>query len=159
MSFAKKLFFVVIFITIFMESGGTSLDPWTGFAGFFHADIKSWLPPSGIIFTPLEIAVIVIIGAWVLRGSRERRFHFERGLLYWPVLALGGVVIYGVLMGALQSGDNLDIALWEVRELGYGVIIYFLVGLLFTHRRDLNTLTWVVLTAACLLGIECIIRY
>lgn len=159
MSFAKKLFFISIFFSLLMDSGGTASDPWEGFAGYFHADIKSWLPQSGIILNPLEIIAIVVFLAWALRGRRDRRFRFERGLLFWPMIALLGVLAAGVLWGAIQPGDNLDTALWEIRELAYCVIIYFLVGILFTHRRDLNTLTWILLISAFLLGLECLIRY
>lgn len=159
MTFAKRLFFVALFVILLMESGGSVHDPWSGFSSFFHEDIKSWLPASGIIFNPLEIAMIVIFFAWLLRGRRDRRLRFERGLLFWPVTALAGILVFGLLWGAIQPGYNFNIALWEIRAVGYTIIAYFLVGILFTHRRDLSTLTWVVLAAAFLLGVECIIRY
>jgi hypothetical protein len=159
MAFAKKLFFTALFLSLLMEAGGTLKDPWSNIDWYFHADIKSWLPASGIILNPLEITMIVILIAWALRGRRAHLFRFERGLLYWPMLVLIGVLVFGLLWGAIQPGDNFNIALWEIRSMGYCIIAYFLVGILFTHRRDLNTLIWVILVSAFLLGIECLVRY
>ncbi len=101
----------------------------------------------------------MIFLAWALRGRRNRRYHFEKGLLFWPVVVFGSALLLSLLWGQVQSGGDLTIALWEVRSLFYGIIAYFLVGILFTHRRDLDTLTWVILIASMLMGLECIIRY
>jgi hypothetical protein len=160
MAFARKLFFAALFLSILMEATTTNKDPWSGgFAWYFHADLKSWIPATGIPANPFELAMIVIFIAWGLRGRRDKRFHFERGLLYWPILAVTGMLTFGVLWGLTRSGSDLTIALDEVRALFLCVAAYFLVGLLFIHRRDLETLTWIILISACLLGIECSIRY
>ncbi len=160
MAFARKLFFLTLFLSILMESTTTSKDPWSGgFAWYFHADLKSWLPQTGMPFNPFELIVFVIVIAWALRGRRDKRFHFERGLLYAPIMAVAAMLVYGVFWGFVRSGSDLTIALQEVRALAYGIIAYFLVGILFTHRRDLETLTWTILISSFCLGIECIIRY
>ncbi len=159
MALGRKLFFAALFLSLLMESSTSSKDPWAGFAWYFHADLKSWLPQTGLPLNPLEIIVIVILIAWLARGRRDRRFHFERGLLFWPVVAMAAMLAFGVLWGAAQSGSDFTKALFEVRALAYCVMAYFLVGILFTHRRDLDTLTWIFLIAALLLGIEDIIRY
>jgi hypothetical protein len=159
MGFGKKLFFVALFLSLLMETQSTSKDPWAGFAWYFHADLKSWLPQIGLAFNPLEITIVVILFAWLLRGRKNLHFRFERGLLFWPIVALTGVLVYGLLWGFVQPGSDFTKALFEVRALAYCVIAYFLVGILFTRRRDLDTLTWVILIAAFLLAIECIIRY
>lgn len=160
MTFARKLFFITLFLSILMESTTTSKDPWSGgFAWYFHADLQSWLPQISIPFNPFEIIAFVIIVAWALRGRRDKHFHFERGLLYGPILAVAAMLVYGVFWGFVRSGSDLTIALQEVRALAYGIIAYFLVGILFTHRRDLETLTWTILISSFCLGIECIIRY
>jgi hypothetical protein len=160
MAFARRLFFTTLFLSILMESTTTLKDPWSGgFAWYFHADLKSWIPQSGIPFNPFELIIFVIIVAWGLRGRRDQRFHFERGLLYWPIMAVAAMLLYGILWGIVRSGSDLTIALQEVRALAYFIITYFLVGILFTHRRDLETLTWTVLISSFCLGIECSIRY
>jgi hypothetical protein len=160
MKFAKRLFFIVLFLSILTEATTTSLDPWSGsFSWYFHADLKSWLPQSGIPFNPFEVTIAVIFIAWALRGRRDQRFHFEKGLLYRPIMAFIIALIFSLLWGAMQPGGDFTVALWEVRSFALAIIAYFLIGILFTHRRDLDTLTWVILVAALLMGIECIIRY
>ena len=159
MGFAKKLFFITLFISLLMESQTTSKDPLGNLGWYFHADLKSWLPQTGLALNPLEIVIIIILLVWAMRGRRDRRFHFERGLLFWPVVALAGMLAYGLLWGFVQSGSDFTKALFEVRALAYCVAAYFLVGILFTHRRDLDTLTWIILIASFLLGIDCIVRY
>ncbi len=160
MAFAKKFFFVVLFLSILTEATTTPKDPWSGsFSWYFHADLKSWLPQTGIPLNPFEISIIIIFLVWAMRGRRDRRFHFERGLLFWPVMVFAGTLLISLLWGATQSGNNFTVALWEVRSLTLALVAYFLVGILFTHRRDLDTLTWIILIATLLMGIECIIRY
>jgi hypothetical protein len=160
MAFARKLFFATLFLSILMESQAANTDPWFNtVAWYFHADLQSWVQGIGIALNPIEIVLIIIVVAWMLRGRKDKRYHFERGLLYWPILALFAMLLYGVLWGLVRSGSDLAIALQEVRALFYCVIAYFLVGILFTHRRDLETLTWVILISAFLLGIEDTIRY
>lgn len=160
MAFGKKLFFAALFISLLMESQTTSKDPWSGsFAWYFHADLKSWIPQTGLPLNPLEITIIVILLAWALRGRRDRRYHFEKGLLFWPIIGLTTMLAYGLLWGAIQSNSDFTVALWEIRALAYCVIAYFLVGILFTHRRDLDTLTWVILISILLMAVECLIRY
>lgn len=159
MGFAKKFFFLTLFISLLMESQTTSKDPWGQLGWYFHADLKSWLPETGLALNPLEISIIVILLAWALRGRRDRRYRFERGLLFAPIVAFAGILAYGLLWGFVQSDSNFTTALFEVRALAYCVAAYFLVGILFTHRRDLETLTWTILIASFLLGIDCIVRY
>jgi hypothetical protein len=160
MAFARKLFFATLFLSLLMESQAANTDPWfNSLAWFVHADLQSWMPGTSIALNPIEIVLMIIVVAWALRGRRDKRFHFERGLLYWPMLAVAAMLVYGVLWGLLRSGSDLTIALQEVRALSYCVIAYFLVGILFTHRRDLETLTWGILISTFLLGIEDSIRY
>ena len=160
MGFAKKLFFITLFISILMEEATTSKDPWSGnFAWYFHADLKSWLPQTSIPLTPIEIAILLIFFIWAMGGPRNRHFRFERGLLFWPIIGLAGLLLFGFFWGATKSGSDLTVGLWEIRSLAFVVLTYFLVGILFTHRRDLDTVTWVILISTALLGIECIIRY
>src|SRR5690348_14791656 len=144
MAFAKKLFYALIVILI-LENSASTLDPWGNIMWYVGADIKSWLPQTGIPLNPFEIILVIILLVWALRGRRDRRFHFERGLLFWPVVAFGAMLIISLLWGAMQSDSNFTVALWEIRALGFGFVAYFLVGLLFTHRRDLDTLAWVIL--------------
>src|SRR5689334_17009196 len=115
MGFAKKLFFITLFLSLLMESQTTSKDPLGNLGWYFHADLKSWLPQTGLALNPLEIVIIIILLVWAMRGRRDRRFHFERGLLFWPVVALAGMLAYGLLWGFVQSGSDFTKALFEVR--------------------------------------------
>jgi len=159
MAFGRKLFFATLFISLLMETDSNPKDPWSGFAWYFHADLKSWLPQISLALNPVEIAVIIVALAWVLRGRYDRQFRFERGLLFWPIIGLLGTLAFGLLWGIAHGGDNFTVALWELRALALCAIAYFLVGILFTRRRDLDILTWVILISSLLLGIECIVRY
>ncbi|HLW00787.1 MAG TPA: O-antigen ligase family protein [Ktedonobacterales bacterium] len=159
MAFAKKLFFTVLVVAIIENSASAPNDPWSGIAWYLSADIKSWLPQSGIAANPFEIMLLLVLLIWALRGRKDRRFHFERGLLFWPVVTFGALLLFSLLWGTFQPGSNFTVGLWEVRALGIGILAYFLVGILFTHRRDLDTLTWAILIAALFLAIEDLIRY
>ncbi len=160
MGFAKKLFLFTLFISILMEENTTSKDPWSGMlAWYIHADLKSWLPQSGVPLTPIEIVILLVLFIWAMRGPRNQRYRFERGLLFWPIIGLIGLLLYGFLWGASRPGSDITVGLWEIRAMALAALAYFLVGILFTHRRDLDTVTWVILISTALLGIECIIRY
>ncbi len=159
MAFAKKLFFIALVAAILENSASAPTDPWSDITWYLSADIKSWLPQSGIPLNPFEITLLLILLIWALRARKDRRFHFERGLLFWPVVTFGVLLLFSLMWGEAQSGSNFTVGLWEVRALGLGILTYFLVGILFTHRRDLDTLTWAILIATLFLAIEDIIRY
>src|SRR5579859_6709086 len=99
MAFGRKLFFATLFISLLMETDSNPKDPWSGFAWYFHADLKSWLPQISLALNPVEIAVIIVALAWVLRGRHDRQFRFERGLLFWPIIGLLGTLAFGLLWG------------------------------------------------------------
>jgi hypothetical protein len=161
-TFARRLFFVVVTISLMTEGAPYAADSLAQVGWYLHTDLKKWAP-VGIAFTVIELSLITCALCWFLRSaSARRRFAFIRGRLLAPIVAFGVAVAIGVLWGMIQGGVGPfpDIyALFEIRGFGVLIFAYFLVGMLVRDERDLSTLVWCALIACMGLAVENLLRY
>lgn len=155
---ARRFFAIVVGATLALGASGLTADPWGALSWYVHADLKSWTH-TPIIFTPIEISLMVLAAMWLFRNVRARRaFTFQRGSLFVPLLVFVGCLALGVLNGQLQ-GVSLNIALWEVRGFLMLLAVYLLACAMVHTDDDLNRLVWAVLIAATVLSVENLIRW
>lgn len=155
---AYRLFLIVTFLAIMLESGGLLADPLEQLGANFHSDLTN-VVHIHIIVSVFEILILLTFALWLFRGSHVRRaVPFQSGTLYVPVLIFAGVLVFGVLYGQMRGGATLTEALWEVRGFLMMIAAYFLIGMFVHTDKEANHLTWVLLIAPIALAVDNIIR-
>ena len=159
MKFPYRLFLASTFLALLLGQNGLAKDPFAQVGWFYHADVKSWLGGIPIIFTLLELSLIVVALGWSMRARRYKKtWAFTRGTLWVPMLCFGAMIAVGLAYGIAGGGD-MTIALWEVRGFLMLGAMYFIAGMMMHEEKQLNQIIWVVLIAAMGLAIENIIRW
>lgn len=159
MKFARWLFFGTLTIGLMTEMQPPVADSLAQIGWYLHQDLKH-VSPINIAFTLIELCLIACVLCWFARGQLARRHYpFIQGRLNAPIIAFGAAITLGVLWAMRQPGDNLVYALFEVRDFGILICVYFLIGMLVRDERDLSTLVWCVLIACMVLALENIYRF
>jgi hypothetical protein len=156
---AYRLFLAIICLALLAEGNGGTGDPLGDWGWYVHADISSWIP-GRIIFSPVEIGLMVLAVVWLARDARlKTAYRFQRGTLLAPVLTLTGLLAFGICNGALQGNQNLTIALWEIRGFLMLTAVYLVSGIYVRTERHLDQIVWTVLIASTWLAAENTLRW
>jgi len=105
---------------------------------------------SSLIFSPLELILVLVLVLWLGKAIMQRRLKFVTGVLFGPALLFTLALIFGVGYG-LATGGDLNIALWEVRPLFYLPFMLIFVSNLLEKTEHFSHMIWVSMVA---LGIE-----
>jgi hypothetical protein len=108
---------------------------------------------SGSVVSPLELLLLLSLGAWLVAGAIRHRLDFRGGRLGWQMALYAAALVFGLARGAAAGGSSY-VALWEVRFLFYIAICYTIAANTIRTRRDLRALMAVVLLATAVYAIE-----
>lgn len=155
-------FLWIIGAALIFEAEGPIVDPWAQLAWYYHADISSWdfgkYLPVHIVVSLVEVLLIITALMWWKRERRlKEAYRFIPGTLIVPLLAFGGMLVFGVLYG-ISGGGNFTFALWEVRGFLMMIGVYLLTGIFIRQEKHLNHLVWVILIAGTGLAVENLLR-
>ena len=143
--------YVVFGLTCLFEAGG--LDPLMQLGGYLHGDVSTSMNVPGVIFSPLELLLLLSMAVWLARGLVSHRVAFGGGRLSRPVLLFFASLVFGLVRGQM-GGGLLTYALWESRFLFYLVICYVLATSTVTSRRAVRTLMALFVIGSLLLAVE-----
>lgn len=130
--------YLILFLTLV---GDTSLIPWFPFAKNLSSAESLLFLHDSLIFSPLELFLVLTLVAWLLRDTFQRKLHIFTGRLFWPALIFLFFVVFGLLYG-YRTGGSLVIGLWEARPLFYLVLMLFLASNLIKTRAHVSNLVW-----------------
>jgi hypothetical protein len=139
-------------ILFFALSGDAALWPWYPFVKNLSSPESLLYLNSAVIFSPLEFYVALIILVWLGKGAMQRKLEFFRGDLFWPAIAFGCFVVFGLLYG-LGTGGNLNIALWEARPIFLLPIMLVLASNLLEKPEHIVQLMWFVMAGIFVEGL------
>ncbi len=125
----------------FSLAGDAVMMPWYPFNKGFSSYESIFFLSRSLIFSPLEVYIVLTLLSWLVRDTMQRRLKVYKGVLFWPAIIFLGFVIFGLVYGMLRGG-NLNIALWEVRPLFYVVVMLILTGNLVEKRQHVSNLIW-----------------
>jgi hypothetical protein len=125
---------------------------------YFLGGLQSTLNLTGLITSPLELLLLISLGAWLGRGLATRRLEARAGRLVWPVVLFLAAIVFGLARG-LASGGASYIVLWESRFLFYLIGCYFLAANTIRTRQHVRQLLAVALVAVGAYGIEGVYRH
>jgi hypothetical protein len=122
-------------------AGDAFLTPWFPFTKNFSSWESILFLSNELIFSPLETYLVVTLLSWLIHAVFTRKLKIFRSRLLFPALGFMAFVIFGFFYG-IQTGGNLNIALWEIRPLFYMVLMLFLVSNLLENREHIRHLLW-----------------
>lgn len=123
------------------------------------SSVESLLYVHGaLIFSPLELYLVLTLMIWLGKGLMRRKLHFQMGPLFWPAMIFMLLQVGGLVYG-LGTGGNVNVALWESRAIFYMPILLILVSNLIVQRAHVMQLTWTIMLALFIEGIVGIIVF
>ncbi len=107
---------------------------------------------SALIFSPLELYLVITFVAWVGKGVFERTFQFRTGVMFWPVALFTLFLMTGLAWG-IGTGGIVNVALWESRSIFYLPLVMVLTINLIETRSHVSQIIWVIMLAVFVKGI------
>jgi hypothetical protein len=141
--------YLILFLALLGDKGITPTYP-------FQLDFSS--PESllfldqRMIFSPLEVYLVLTLASWLARDLILHRLQFYSGELFWPALIFMGFLVFGLAYGQARGG-NLNVALWEARSIFYLPLMLILVSNLLTKRAHILILMSMVMAALFIEGL------
>ena len=142
----------VYLVVFFSLVGDKGLLPTYPFQLNFSSQESLLFVHNRLIFSPLELYLLLTLGSWMARDIILHRFRFNRVELFWPTLVFMGFVVFGLIYG-LARGGNVNVGLWEARSIFYLPLMLILVSNLLTKRAHITNLMGMVLAALFIEGV------
>jgi hypothetical protein len=141
-----------VYITVFcalLADGHTM--PWFPFTKNFSSTESLLFIGSSVIFSPLEVFLVLTSLIWLGKAALTRRLRVYQGPLLWPAVSFACFIGVGLVYG-IGRGGNLNIALWEARTIFYLPLMLVLAMNLLETRQQVSRLFWFVMIAIFLHG-------
>ena len=139
-------------LVLLFEGGGDD-DKLMLPGAYINGDLSTSIGLTGVIFSPLELLLIMSLLVWLARGIATRRLDFEGGRLQAQVYLFTIALLVGMVRG-VAAGGPFNVALWESRFLFYAVICYILATNTIRTRRHLRILIAIFLLTNLAFAIE-----
>jgi len=133
-------------IVFFALVGDGNIIPWYPFVKNFSSNESAMFLAEALIFSPLELYLILTIISWIGKDILLKRVSYYRGEITVPALIFLTFIIIGFFYGIFRGGD-LNIALWEVRPFFYLVAMIILASNLFTKEEHYSHALWFAVIA------------
>jgi hypothetical protein len=121
--------------------GRPGLDAFTDRIPVF-ASLQGAYGLQGLVFSPIDIAIVVLLLVWLTRGVTERSLRLPRS----QVAATMGVMLLlvgvALLRGSGLGGTDTRAALWEARPWVYLGASYLFASQFITTRRAFHAVLW-----------------
>lgn len=140
----------VYIILLASLAGDSLLMPAYPFVKNFSSTESIFYIDSSLIFSPLELGLVLVLLLWLGKALMRRQFTFVTGVLFWPALLFTLALVFGLIYG-LGTGGDLNIALWEVRPIFYLILMLVFVSNLLEKPEHFSHMIWASMIA---LGIE-----
>lgn len=122
-------------------AGAPGLDAFTDKIPFFTS-FQGAFGLSGIVFSPADLAVVVLLLIWLTRGVSRRNLQLPRS----QVAAAIGILVVLALIALLRAiglgGSDTRAALWEIRPWVYMGATYLFASQFITTRRAFHAVLW-----------------
>lgn len=113
-------------LTFFTLLGDASILPWYPFAKNLSSRESVFFVDDAMTLSPLELMLVATTVGLLLDARLTSGARLRRGALFVPLLALTGLVVFGLLRSFVGSGVA-NVAVWEARPLLYLPLTYVLV--------------------------------
>lgn len=124
-------------------AGKPGLDAFTDKIPFFTS-LQGGLGLSGLVFSPADLAVIVLLLVWLTRGVTRGDLQLPRSQVSAAVAVMVLLALIALLRGSGLGGNDTRAALWEVRPWVYMGATYLFASQFITTRRAFQAVLWTV---------------
>jgi hypothetical protein len=124
---------------------------------YLHTAVGRTLELGGIVASPLELLLLLLLAVWLGQGIAQHRLDFRRGRLFVPMLLFSLALLLGLAHGRLGGGD-MYIAMWEARYLFSIPLWYILATNLIRTRRQVELVTTIGLLSLSFFAIDAAYR-
>jgi hypothetical protein len=135
--------YLIVFLSLY---GDIAIAPWYPFNKNFSSLESLFFLNKSLIFSPLEVMLVVTTLVWLLGGLLRRKLDFYTGPLFKPLMLFAGFILFGLAYGLGRRG-NMNIALWEARSIFYLFLLAILASNLLQKREHLNYALWAAMLA------------
>jgi hypothetical protein len=119
----------------------------------YFTSLNDGLGISGVLITPLELTMAMILLVLVARGVAQRTLRLPRSHLAIGVAILFAIILFAAARG-LEAGADLRTVLRELRPWVYLVAGYLIASQLLTSRRALHTILWAFAVGVGIKGLQ-----
>jgi len=137
---------------------------WQWFGGIgsdeilYFTSLNDGANVAGVLATPLELTMAMILLLWLIRGTATHTLHFRKSELAVLFGVLFAVVLVGAARGIAQGAD-LRTDLREVRPWVYLTAGYLIASQLLNGRRALQAVLWPLVLGVGFKGIQGTYRF
>lgn len=147
--------YLILFLSLV---GDKSLTYWYPFHLNFSSFESLLYLDQRLIFSPMEVYLVLTLLAWLVQDAILGRLHFYWGELFWPAMIFMAFVAFGLVYGLARGGD-VNVGLWEARAIFYLPIMLILASNLLTERDHITSLIGLVVSALFVEGITGVYYY
>ncbi len=124
----------------------------------FYLNLNTSTGIGPLVFNPVELLLVMMVGAWFWRATISREWHLHRvpntGLAVVFLLMLVFFTGFG-----LARGGDWKAALWEIRALYYLCFVYFIAAQIIRTRRQVQICVWIIIIGVAIKGFQGCWRY
>lgn len=113
---------------------------------------------SGLLVSPVEIALMVMVLVWVMKGIQRRTLHLPRSSLATSLGLFTLVLILGEVLG-LAHGGNFRESVDELRPWVYLMVLFLVVSQTLTRPAAFRLLLWAFVIGTGIKSIQGSIRF
>jgi hypothetical protein len=113
--------------------------------------------PDGVLVSLFELLLALGVASALIHRFNARQ-KLVKGPLFWPVMALGAIVLFAEINGVLTGGD-FKTSLLEIRSLSYAVALYVLAVNTVNEARHIRVVLWITVLFIILRIVEGISRH
>jgi hypothetical protein len=121
--------------------GRPGLDAFTDRIPFF-ASFQGAFGLSGLVFSPADLSVIILLLVWLTRGVTRHELRLPRSQVAATVAVMTLLAFIALLRGLSLGGNDTRAALWEIRPWVYMGATYLFASQLITTRRAFHAVLW-----------------
>jgi len=121
--------------------GEAGLDAFTDKIPFF-ASFQGAFGASGLVFSPADLSVVVLLLIWLTRGVTKRSLRLPRSQLAAAMAVIVVLALVALARGIGLGGDDTRAAFWEIRPWVYMGATYLFASQFVTSRRAFHAVLW-----------------
>ncbi|MCW5897583.1 MAG: O-antigen ligase family protein [Bacteroidetes bacterium] len=143
--------YALLFLAIAIEQAQLKY-AWT-YENPYHQNLNNmYWSLRGLSINPLELHICCILAGLFIRFVITREKWVP--ILAWkPLLLYCGALIFFIGLGLFRGGVG-NVALWEVRGIGYLVILMVVVPQVIRTRRQVNHALWAIIAGVVFRAVE-----